>query len=159
MTPSATCRAAVCLVAALCAAAASGSPPACGERPVKGRFVQRKVLKDVDVTLTSEGEWSFEKGRSFVWRTLRPMPSIFEATPTNYAFTVGGRTSRRELRMRIDSVSQIFTVKEMRDFVEKVDASAAPPLASSGGIDIPRSLTVRFRNGDRLEVELSLCDP
>lgn len=124
--------------------------------PVKGSFVQRKILRDVDVTLKSEGTWSFEKGRSFVWNTLRPLPSMFVATPTNYTFTVGGRTARHELKMRIEDVSQIFRIKEMEDFVERVDISKDSPLVSSDGIDIPRSLTVLFRNGDRLEIELKL---
>ena len=49
---------------------------------VSGTFVQRKVLKDIDVTLSSTGTWSFEKDRAFEWRTLKPMPSLFVATPT-----------------------------------------------------------------------------
>ena len=58
--------------------------------------------------------------------------------------------------MRIEDVSQIFRIKEMEEFVERVDVSKESPLASSCGIDIPRSLTVLFRNGDRLEIELKL---
>lgn len=143
-------------IALFCAMAVLGVANAGDGGPVGGSFVQRKVLKDVDVTLTSEGTWSFEKGRSFVWNTLRPLPSVFVATPTNYTFTVGGRTARHELKMRIEDVSQIFRIKEMEEFVERVDVSKESPLASSCGIDIPRSLTVLFRNGDRLEIELKL---
>lgn len=119
-----------------------------------GTFVQRKVLKDVDVTLTSSGTWSFEKGRRFVWNTLKPMPSVFTATPTNYSFAAGGRMTVRPLKMKIENVSQIFEIKEMRDFVERVETADANPAYSSGGIVIPSSLTVFFRNGDRLEISL-----
>ncbi len=143
-------------IALFCAMMALGTLCAGNVGPVKGSFVQRKILRDVDVTLTSEGTWSFEKGRSFVWNTLRPLPSVFVATPTNYTFTVGGRTARHDLKMRIEDVSQIFRIKEMKEFVERVDVSKESPLVSSDGIDIPRSLTVLFRNGDRLEIELKL---
>lgn len=125
-----------------------------GGESASGTFVQRKVLKDVDVTLTSIGTWSFEKDRQFVWNTLKPMPSVFTATPTNYSFSAGGRTSVRALKMKIENVSQIFEIKEMRDFVEKVETSDADPAYSAAGIVIPSSLTVFFRNGDRLEIEL-----
>lgn len=121
---------------------------------VEGTFVQKKILKDVDVTLKSEGVWSFEKGKSFTWRTLRPLPSVFIATPTNYSFTVGGRTAEHSLNMRIDDVSQIFAIKEMKEFVAKVDVSEDRPLFSTDGVVIPHSLTVFFKNGDRLEIEL-----
>ena len=143
-------------IALFCATMAWGALCAGNAEPVKGSFVQRKVLRDVDVTLTSEGTWSFEKGRSFVWSTLRPLPSVFVATPTNYTFTVGGRTSRHDLKMRIEDVTQIFRIKERKEFVERVDVPRESPLVSSDGIDIPRSLTVLFRNGDRLEIELKL---
>jgi len=143
-------------MALFCAMMALGTLCAGNVGPVKGLFVQRKILRDVDVTLTSEGTWSFEKGRSFVWNTLRPLPSVFVATPTNYTFTVGGRTARHDLKMHIEDVSQIFRIKEMKEFVERVDVSKDSPLVSSDGIDIPRSLTVLFRNGDRLEIELKL---
>ena len=121
---------------------------------VSGTFVQRKVLKDIDVTLTSTGTWSFEKDRAFEWRTLKPMPSLFVATPTNYTFSVGGRTTTRSLKMKIEDVAQIFEIKEMKEFVEKVGTSSENPVFSMEGLVIPSALRVFFKNGDRLEIEL-----
>ena len=121
---------------------------------VLGAFVQRKVLKDIDVTLTSTGTWSFEKDRAFEWRTLKPMPSLFVATPTNYSFSVGGRTTTRNLRMKIEDVAQIFEIKEMKEFVAGVETSSEKPVFSMAGLVIPSALRVFFKNGDRLEIEL-----
>ena len=121
---------------------------------VSGTFVQRKVLKDIDVTLTSTGTWSFKKDRAFEWRTLKPMPSLFVATPTNYSFSVGGRTTTRSLKMKIEDVAQIFEIKEMKEFVEKVETSSEKPVFSMEGLVIPSALRVFFKNGDRLEIEL-----
>lgn len=120
----------------------------------EGTFVQRKVLKDIDVTLRSTGTWRFEKDREFVWRTLKPMPSLFVATPTNYTFAAGGRTTMRRLDIKIDDVAQIFSIKEMREFVEKVEPSAENPVFICEGLTIPSSLRVFFKNGDRLEIDL-----
>lgn len=121
---------------------------------VGGTFVQRKVLKDVDVTLSSSGKWSFEKDKAFMWRTLKPVQSLFVATPTNYTFSAGGRVTSRSLKMRIEDVAQIFEIKEMKDFVERVETSKENPVFKADGLTIPSSLCVRFRNGDRLEIEL-----
>ena len=121
---------------------------------VSGTFVQRKVLKDIDVTLTSTGTWRFEKDRAFEWRTLKPMPSLFVATPTNYTFSVGGRTTTRSLKMKIEDVAQIFEIKEMKEFVVGVETSSEKPVFSMEGLAIPSALRVIFKNGDRLEIEL-----
>ena len=137
-----------CAVA--CMAAAQGAEALSAE----GTFVQRKVLKDIDVTLTSTGTWRFEKDRAFTWRTLKPMPSLFVATPTNYTFEIGGRVTSRKLDMKIDDVAQIFFIKEMKEFVEKVEPLAENPIFSCDGLVIPSALRVFFKNGDRLEIEL-----
>lgn len=121
---------------------------------VNGTFVQKKSLHDVGVTLTSTGTWSFEKDRAFVWNTLKPVPSLFVATPTNYSFTAGGRTSSRRLDMKIDNIAQVFEMKEMKGVVEKVESDGANPVFKADGIEIPSSLRVIFKNGDRLEISL-----
>ena len=140
--------------AALCGVAAWLAASGGEVTSVEGTFVQRKVLKDVDVTLTSSGRWRFEKDRAFTWDTQRPVASVFVATPTNYTFTAGGRTVVRELKMKIEDVAQIFEIKEMKDFVERVEQSGGEPVFSAEGVTIPSSLCVHFRNGDRLEIEL-----
>ena len=138
------------MATALGLADASGS----GGR-AQGSFVQKKFLHDVGVTLTSTGVWSFEKDVSFVWRTVKPVPSVFEATPTNYTFSVGGRASSRRLAMKIEDIAQIFEIKEMKEFVEKVEVDRANPVFSSGDMAIPSSLRVLFWNGDRLDIKLA----
>lgn len=121
---------------------------------VNGTFVQKKSLHDIGVTLTSTGTWSFEKDETFVWNTLRPVPSLFVATPTNYSFTVGGRTTSRRLDMKIDNIAQVFEMKEMKGVVEKVESDSANSVFKAEGIEIPSSMRVIFKNGDRLEISL-----
>lgn len=121
---------------------------------VNGMFVQKKSLHDVGVTLTSSGTWSFEKDVAFVWNTLKPVPSLFVATPTNYSFTVGGKTTSRRLDMKIENIAQVFEMKEMKGVVEKVESSSANPVFKAEGVEIPSSMRVFFKNGDRLEILL-----
>ena len=121
---------------------------------VNGTFVQKKSLHDVGVTLTSSGTWSFEKDVAFVWNTLKPVPSLFVATPTNYSFTVGGKTTSRRLDMKIENIAQVFEMKEMKGVVERVEQDVSDPVYKADGIVIPSSMRVLFRNGDRLEILL-----
>ena len=129
-----------------------------GDVSAHGTFVQRKVLRDVDVTLTSTGTWSFEKDVSFVWRTVKPVPSEFVATPTNYMFSAGGRASSHRLAMKIENIAQIFEIKEMKEFVDRVETNSDHPAFSSGDVVIPSELRVFFKNGDRLEISLAPTD-
>lgn len=113
----------------------------------EGAFVQRKHLADVDVTITSRGTFRFEKGRFFEWATREPLPSTFLATPTNYAITVNGKTTAHPLKTNVNSIAAIFEIKEVKDFVKRVTATPET--------GFPSRLVVEFRNGDRLEVELT----
>lgn len=112
----------------------------------EGTFVQRKTLADVEVTITSKGTFRFVKGESFEWNTIEPLPSTFVATPTNYAMTVNGKTTSNRLRNDVNSIAKIFEIKEVKDFVKDVKAVPAT--------GFPKKLTVDFKNGDRLEIEL-----
>ena len=112
----------------------------------EGTFVQRKTLADVEVTITSKGTFRFVKGESFEWNTVEPLPSTFVATPTNYAMTVNGKTTSNRLRNDVNSIAKIFEIKEVKDFVKDVKAVPAT--------GFPQKLTVDFKNGDRLEIEL-----
>ena len=141
----AMCILASMILAAFCAYA---------EVRVNGTFVQKKSLHDVGVTLTSSGTWSFEKDVAFVWNTLKPVPSVFSATPTNYSFTVGGKTTSRRLDMKIENIAQVFEMKEMKGVVDKVESDGANPVFKADGIEIPSSMRVVFKNGDRLEISL-----
>ena len=141
---------AMCILASMILAAFCAN----AEVRVNGTFVQKKSLHDVGVTLTSSGTWSFEKDRAFVWNTLRPVPSLFVATPTNYSFTVGGRTTSRRLDMKIENIAQVFEMKEMKGVVDKVESDSANPVFKADGIEIPSSMRVVFKNGDRLEISL-----
>ena len=111
-----------------------------------GTFVQKKILRDVDVTLVSRGHFSFEKGKAFTWSVETPAPSVFVATPTNYSFSVAGRTTVRKLDMDIDSIEKIFLVKEVKEFVKDVRVSGSP---------LPTRVEVDYRNGDRLDIAIS----
>lgn len=111
-----------------------------------GTFVQRKTLADVEVTITSTGTFRFEKGRFFEWNTLKPMPSTFIATPTNYTLVVNNKKTTRRLKNNVDEIAKIFEIKEVKDFVKEV--KAAPPTG------FPSKVSVAFKNGDRLEIEM-----
>ena len=141
---------AMCILASMILAAFCAN----AEVRVNGTFVQKKSLHDVGVTLTSSGTWFFEKDVAFVWNTLKPVPSVFSATPTNYSFTVGGRTTSRRLDMKIENIAQVFEMKEMKGVVDKVESDSANPVFKADGIEIPSSMRVVFKNGDRLEISL-----
>ena len=120
--------------------------PAAVPDSAAGAFVQRKILKDVDVTLVSRGEFRFEKGRFFEWKVRSPVPSVFFATPTNWSTTVRGRTSVHPLDVDVSSFSKVFEIKEMREYVESVKTEP-----ESG---FPKKVSVLFKNGDRLEIDM-----
>ena len=122
-------------------AAVDDLPPA-----AHGTFVQRRILADVDVTLTSKGVFRFERDRFFEWTTREPVASVFYATPTNYAITVGGRTSTHALNVDVTSIAHLFEIKEMKEYVKSVKTEPDK--------GFPNRVRVAFRNGDRLEIEL-----
>jgi hypothetical protein len=141
--------AAALAVAVCCAANSAGRPKqddASMPERAEGTFVQRKTLADVDVTIMSKGTFKFEKGRSFEWRTILPMPSTFVATPTNYTFVVNGQTTTRNLRSNVDKIAKIFEIKEVKAFVKSVKSTPEQ--------GFPDKVTVEFKNGDRLEIEM-----
>ena len=121
---------------------------------VWGTFVQKKFLHDVGVTLESSGTWSFEKDKSFTWNTLKPVPSHFVATPTNYSFTVAGKTTLQKMEMKISNLAQVFKMKEMKGVVGRVEQGASNPVFKADGVEIPSSMSVFFKSGDRLEISL-----
>jgi len=140
------CRAASAAGIALDTAAAKAQASHDLPETAEGMFVQRKVLADVGVTITSTGMFRFEKGRLFEWRTFKPLPSTFAATPTNYAITVNGKTTTRELASNVDEIAKVFEIKEVKKFVKSV--------RSEPEIGFPSKVTVEFKNGDRLDIEM-----
>ena len=131
---------------AMVAYAAKAPEPRDLPETAEGTFVQRKVLADVEVTLVSKGTFRFARDRFFEWNTREPMPSMFLATPTNYALMVNGKTTARPLEINVSSVEQLFSIREMKDFVKKVQAHPAT--------GFPTRVDVSFTNGDRLEIEM-----
>ena len=136
-----------------------------------GTFVQRKILADVEVTITSSGTFSFVKDKSFEWKTLKPLPSTFTATPESYTVTANGKTSTRalaDLKMSaglrslvkgdLSALGEVFDVteaegrltlvpktRELREFVKR---------ATLEGADVPSRFTLDYATGDRLEIDL-----
>ena len=136
-----------------------------------GTFVQRKVLADVDVTITSSGTFSIVKDKSFEWKTLKPLPSTFTATPEAYTITANGKSTTRalaELKMSaglrslvkgdLTALKDVFDVtetenrlilvpktRELREFVKR---------ATLEGSDFPSRFTLDYVTGDRLEIDL-----
>ena len=124
------------------------------EELASGTFVQKKYLHDVELTLVSSGTWTFEKDKAFTWNTLKPVPSVFVATPTNYSFAAGGKVISRSMEMKITDLSQVFEMKEMKGVVDRVERDAGGIVFKSDGMEIPSLMRVFFKNGDRLEIHL-----
>ena len=138
---------------------------------VSGTFVQRKILADVEVTITSSGTFSIVKDRSFEWKTLKPLPSTFTATPEAYTFTANGKTSTHALsemklsaglrslvKGDLSALGEVFEVteadgrlvlvpktRELREFVRR---------ATLEGKDFPSRFILDYTTGDRLEIDL-----
>ena len=136
-----------------------------------GTFVQRKTLADVEVTITSSGTFSIVKDKSFEWKTLKPLPSTFTATPESYTVTVNGKTATHalsEMKMSeglrslvkgdLTALEDVFDVteaenrlvlvpktRELREFVKR---------ATLEGTDFPSRFTLDYATGDRLEIDL-----
>ena len=136
----------LCVVAAGGTVAVTSGSDAALPETASGTFIQRKTLADVEVTITSTGTFRFEKGRLFEWRTLKPLPSTFTATPTNYAITVNGKTTTRNLKSNVEEIAKIFEIKEVKEFVKSVK--------SEPQVGFPNKVTVEFKNGDRLDIEM-----
>ena len=153
-------------------------PPGMAERMLAalpatatGTFVQRKILADVQVTITSSGTFRFEKDKSFEWNTLKPLPSTFTATPESYTVSANGKTSSQalsELKLSaglrslvkgdLSALGDVFDMteadgrltlvpktRELRDFVKR---------ATLEGADFPTRFTLDYVTGDRLEIDL-----
>ena len=58
----------------------------------------------------------------------------------------GSEDSARSLRSNVDKIAKIFEIKEVKDFVKSVKS-----VPEKG---FPDKLTVEFKNGDRLEIEM-----
>ena len=133
------------LAAFLCVGAAN-LPPVALPDAVKGTFVQKKTLKDLDFTLMSTGEYEFEKNKFFTLHTLKPVESKFTATPTNYTIVALGKSMTRPISVDISSIEKIFEVKEINELVKDVHVK---------GTNFPYTVTVEYKNGDGLEIEFS----
>ena len=116
-------------------------------RSAHGTFVQKKTLSDVGVTLVSKGEFRFVKGVFFEWKVMSPAPSLFFATPTNWSFTVRGKTTTRDINVDVSSISNVFAIKEMKEYVERMT------MVPEKGF--PEKVEIFFKNGDRIEIELA----
>ena len=136
----------VAVVVVLTSLLAYGGMDAALPERASGTFVQRKTLADVEVTITSTGTFRFEKGKFFEWQTLKPLPSTFIATPTNYTLVVNNKKTTRRLKNNVDEIAKIFEIKEVKDFVK--DVKAEPPTG------FPDRVTVSFKNGDKLAIEM-----
>lgn len=136
----------VAVVVVLTSLLAYGGVDAALPERASGTFVQRKTLADVEVTITSTGTFRFEKGKFFEWQTLKPLPSTFIATPTNYTLVVNNKKTTRRLKNNVDEIAKIFEIKEVKDFVK--DVKAEPPTG------FPDRVTVSFKNGDKLAIEM-----
>ena len=146
MEPRKALGTALAALAALVFAGAAKLPPVRLPDRAKGPFVQKKTLRDLDVTLRSTGEYEFVKDAFFTFHTQKPVESVFTATPTNYTIEAGGKTTTKPISVDISSLEKIFEVKEIKEFVKDVQVK---------GTNFPYTVTVEYKNGDSLEIEFS----
>ena len=163
---------------ATCGAAAWGAAVPAAQRMLanlpaqaSGTFVQRKTLADVQVTITSSGTFRFEKDKSFEWKTVKPLPSTFTATPESYTVSANGKTSTRalsELKMSaglrslvkgdLSALGDVFDVTEAEGRLELVPKTRElrefVKHATLEGTDLPTRFTLDYVTGDRLEIDL-----
>ena len=59
---------------------------------------------------------------------------------------MNGKTTTRSLKSNVDKIAKIFEIKEVKDFVKSVKS-----VPEKG---FPDKLTVEFKNGDRLDIEM-----
>ena len=136
-----------------------------------GTFVQRKILADVDVTMTSSGTFSIVKDKSFEWKTLKPLPSTFTATPEAYTITANGKSTTRALAelklsagLRSLVKGDLTALKDVCDVTEAENRLVLVPKtrelrefvkrATLEGTDFPSRFTLDYVTGDRLEIDL-----
>ena len=67
---------------------------------LEGLFTQEKYLSALDAVLPSSGKFSYQRGKSIRWETLKPIQSEVLMTPTSISNKQGGREF-----MRIESES------------------------------------------------------
>ena len=58
---------------------------------LSGNFVQQKYLADLDAEITSSGLFSYQRGQSIHWETLKPIQNILLMTPQSITNSQNGR--------------------------------------------------------------------
>ena len=59
---------------------------------------------------------------------------------------MNGKTTTRRLKSNVDEIAKIFEIKEVKEFVKGVK--------SEPEVGFPDKVTVEFKNGDRLDIEM-----
>lgn len=163
------------LVATLTSVKASVIDKIAAIKSDEGTFIQMKTLSDVGVTLTSSGEFRFKKNEYFEWKTIKPIESIFTATPKEYISTIkGGKTSRyplSEIKMSngmkalingdVSALNEVFKLKiaddkivarpKTRELSEFVDSFEITLDADTK----PKRFIMTFTNGDVLDIAIT----
>lgn len=62
---------------------------------LEGHFTQEKYLSALDAVLHSSGKFSYQRGKSIRWETLKPIQSEMLMTPTSISNKQGGRELMR----------------------------------------------------------------
>ncbi len=74
---------------------------------LEGRFVQEKYLAALDASLQSSGTFSYQRGESVRWQTLKPINSEMLVTPTSISSKQGGQEFMR-LETRSNPAVKLF---------------------------------------------------
>ena len=62
---------------------------------LEGHFVQEKYLAALDASLHSSGTFSYQRGKTVRWQTLKPIMSEMRVTPTSISSSQGGKEFMR----------------------------------------------------------------
>lgn len=78
---------------------------------LEGRFTQEKYLAALDTSLGSSGIFSYQRGKSVRWETLKPIQSEMLMTPTSISNMQGGQELMRmetESSLAVALFNEIF---------------------------------------------------
>lgn len=77
---------------------------------LEGRFTQEKYLAALDTALGSSGIFSYQRGKSVRWETLKPIQSEMLMTPTSISNKQGGQEL---MRMETESSPAVALFNEI----------------------------------------------
>ena len=152
-----------------------------GIRVLDVHFEQRKQLKDMDLTLKSEGELHIERPSRFIWKITRPSPVSVSVSGQELTIVTGSGSTARTQVLKLGDAPSDQAARSLASMVAWLNMDAhvlsheyrvfavqaesyrfEPRLKSSAGLESLemdlthdgqlKQLRIRELSGDRLEI-------